>query len=215
MENEKNPFLGILMLVPLLLISCVNFNNYTDPEKMIEEMVVNYEEHKADIEELYEFCENAIDDNSFIEMEFTNNTLFHREKLCMMRVQPAGGNLTYPSYNKKARMRMDSLMTMVGMTNESFESIKDGLKIINCTGINIWKSEESMLLMYYRDGPTLYSYKIYKKPFSDEDKKFFIEDKRYLPYNDHVVFVKYIVGVGPVTFYDGVKEKFLEQHQPW
>ena len=171
--------------------------------------LIHYEEYHTEMEALHRYVQSAIADSCEITLEFKGN------RLEMFHVRDSNGNYS-AHWNKEARQQRDSLMAVVGLSQEEYQNIRKQLKDMGCIGIEYTQSSPEWLTIWFRRvGFGLYSYYILNHPATDEEKSSAMEDWLPIPYNDHCFF-RYDGGaVGPISFPKEVREDFLKKHKPW
>ena len=170
-------------------------------------MATHYEEHHTEMEELHQYVQSAIADSCGVTLEFNGDKL--------ERFYVKGPDKLYLSYSdEKAREHKDSLMSIVGLSQEEYDYICKQLKEMGCIGIDYSQSTPERLTIWFRRvGVGLYWYTILNRPMSDEEKASTVNWVA-IPYNDHCYF-NYHSPVGQESFPEKVKEDFLKKHKPW
>ena len=195
-------------VVNLLLVGvCVT--SPSEQEAMTKKLEKNYERHKIEMDELYGYVSDVLDDDCSILVEFNTNDIG------MLWIAPAGEDRYQQFWGDNARAKKDSLLTVVGISDEEFNGLRNRIKNVKCIGLMVSKSGQYMRLMYKRAGMGMYSYLIYKLPLNDEDKEYFLEQSSSIPYSDRVVFDYEGGAFGAQEFGRNIKEKYLKKHQPW
>ena len=170
-------------------------------------MAAHYEEHHTKMEELHRYVQSAINDSCNITLEFNGNKL--------ERFYVKGPEKLYLTYSdEKAREHKDSLMSIVGLSQEEYDYICKQLKEMGCIGIDYSQSTPERLTIWFRRvGMGLYCYTVLNRPMSDEEKASAVNWVA-IPYNDHCYF-NYHSPVGQESFPEKVREDFLKKHKPW
>ena len=170
-------------------------------------MAAHYEEHHTEMEELHRYVQTAIADSFGVTLEFDGNQL--------ERFYVKGPDKLYLTYSdEKAREREDSVMAIVGLTQEEYDNICKQLKEMGCIGIDYSQSTPEQLTIWFRRvGTGLYWYTILNRPMTDEEKASAVNWVA-IPYNDHCYFV-YHSPFGQESFPEKVREDFLKKHKPW
>ena len=133
----------------------------------------------------------------------------------MFHVRDSNGNYS-SHWDKEARQQRDSLMAVVGLSQEEYKNIRKQLKDMGCIGIEYSQSSPEWLTIWFRRvGFGLYSYSILNHPANDEEKSSAMEDWLPIPYNDHCFFRYGGGAIGPISFSKEVREDFLKKHKPW
>lgn len=171
-------------------------------------MATHYEEHHTEMEELHRYIQSAIADSCDITLEFNGDKL--------ERFYVKGPDKLYLTYSdEKAREHKDSLMSIVGLSQEEYDNICKQLKDMGYIGIDYSQSTPERLTIWFRRvGWGLYSYIILDRPMTDEEKASAMHNWVAIPYNDHCYF-NYHSPVGQESFPEKVKEDFLKKHKPW
>lgn len=171
-------------------------------------MEKHYEKHKTEMEELCEYMQSALADSTSVTLEFKGN------RLEMFHVAAADANRYSNFWDEDARSKRDSLMSVVGLTDEEYDGIRSRLKSIKCIGIKASRAyPESTTIWFRRVGFGMYSYILKTRPFTDDEKEKIIENYSFCPYNDHVLFEYGAGAIGSDNFPQ--KEKYLKKHKPW
>ena len=194
--------LNLLMLILYFLVQAPN--QRCNPDIMAK----HYEEHHTEMEELHRYIQSAIADSCDITLEFNGDKL--------ERFYVKGPDKLYLMYSdEKAREHKDSLMTIVGLSQEEYDNICKQLKDMGCIGIDYSQSNpEELTIWFRRVGWGLYSYIILDRPMADEEKASAMHNWVAIPYNDHCYF-NYHSPVGHESFPEKVREDFLKKHKPW
>ena len=172
-------------------------------------MAAHYEEHHTEMEALHRYVQSAIADSCEITLEFKGN------RVVMFHVRDSNGRYS-SHWDKEARQQRDSLMAVVGLSQEEYKNIRKQLKDMGCIGIEYSQSSPEWLTIWFRRvGFGLYSYYILNRPATDEEKSSAMEDWLPIPYNDHCFFRYEGGAVGPISFPKEVREDFLKKHKPW
>lgn len=196
---------GLNLLMLILYFPIQAPNQRCDPDIM----AAHYEEHHTEMEALHRYVQSAIDDSCGVTLEFKGN------RLEMFHVRDSNGNYS-SHWDKEARQQRDSLMAVVGLSQEEYKNIRKQLKDMGCIGIEYSQSSPEWLTIWFRRvGLGLYSYSILNHPATDEEKSSAMEDWLPIPYNNHCFFRYEGGAIGPISFSKEVREDFLEKHKPW
>ena len=174
----------------------------------VEDMAAHYEQYGKEMDETIAYIDQALDDSAFIHLEFDGY------RVEMFYVSGKRDSLIHNHWDDAGVMK-DSLMSVVGLTKEEFDNIRTRLKRIGCIGVATGNAHSRAELFFRREGMGMYSYDIYKRPLTKEEKEMFMHDGMFIPYSEKVIFV-YGGGVfGPQSFPEEAKRSFLKQHKPW
>ena len=197
---------GINVLLAVVYILAVAPERRCNPDIMAE----HYEKHHTEMEELHRYLQNAVADSCSVTLEFKGNRLemFH---VC------AGDEHHYSNFwNEVAREKKDSLMCVVGLTQEEYDGIHQRLKKMGCIGIEYSQTTPDLVKVWFRRVDMgRYDYIINSGSMTDEEKAAVMEDYSLVPYNDHCVFEYGGGAIGSQTFSSEEKEDFLKRHKPW
>lgn len=195
---------NVLLLVAYLIFQVPN--QQCDPDIMAK----HYEKHRAQMEELHRYVGEAIADSCAVTIKFDGKEID--------RFHVTGPHDDIPSmhWNEEALALKDSLMAVVGLTEEECEGIRQRLREMGCKGIEYSQlTPERIVLIFRYVGFGGYDYIIYNRPMTDEEKASALEDMTLIPYSDRCVFQYDGGAVGPQVFNKEFKEDYLQQHQPW
>ncbi|MBO7200265.1 MAG: hypothetical protein J6V54_02605, partial [Bacteroidales bacterium] len=186
----------------VLLLVIVFSQSGCTPDKMAK----HYDAHCDDMEELHNYVKTAIDDSCSIDLEFDGKRagIFH--------VSDASGEYQN-HWNEEAELLKDSLMTLVGLSEEEYKNIRKQLKDMDCLGIKFSQlSSDRMTIYFCREGMGRYSYNIYSRPLTEKEKCNAIEDLALIPYNEYCIFEYGGGAIGPQTFTTEEKEEFMKRN---
>ena len=174
-------------------------------------MAKHYEKNKKEMEELVEYADRALDDSTYVDLEFEDGeaAIFHVS---------SKGNSNIASYwNDEAEQKKDSLMSVVGLTPEEYGNIRQRLDRIGCIGIKKDTSHPNgkTTLYFCRVGMGRYSFILFDNPINQEEKDEFMKSYEYIPYSDRVIFQYGGGAFGKQYFTKEEREEFLSKHQPW
>ena len=171
-------------------------------------MAKHYEEHKAEMREFCDYMQSVLDDNTAIQLEFEGN------KQGIFRVKSADSDSF--SWEVDSDSKRDSLMQVVGLTEEEYVNIRKKLKNMGCIGVEASRNyPESMEIWFRLIGMGMYSFVLYKRPMTKEEKENALNDDTLIPYNDSTLFQYGGGAIGLQVFPTGNKEAFLKKHKPW
>ena len=190
----------------LLFIACSlipNPKSSCNPDIMAK----HYEEHKAEMRELCDYMQSVLDDSTAVVLEFESN------RLDMFHVVAAGENRYSNYWNEEARSKRDSLMQVVGLTNEEYVNIRKKLKNMGCIGVKASRNyPESTEIWFRRIGLGRYDFVLYNRPMTKEEKENALNDDTLIPYDDSTLFQYGGGAIGLQVFPKGEKEAFLKKH---
>lgn len=188
----------------LLFIACSlipNPKSSCNPDIMAK----HYEEHKAEMRELCDYMQSVLDDSTAIQLEFEGN------KQGIFRVKSADSDSF--SWEVDSDSKRDSLMQVVGLTEEEYVNIRKKLKTMGCIGVEASRNyPESTEIWFRRIGMWMYSFVLYKRPMNKEEKENALNDDMLIPYNDSTLFHYGGGAIGLQVFPKGEKEAFLKKH---
>ena len=194
---------GIVNIVLLTFALIIDARSDCNPDIMAK----HYDEYQTNMKDLHSYMKNAIDDSCAVELEFKYKVL----KTIRVKYNTQDGDKeTYTTTNKK------NLMAAIGLTSEECNTIRKKLKQMECIGIEYSQyTPEEIQINFRRVGMGRYSYNIYSRPLTEEEKCNAIEDYALIPYNEHCIFEYGGGAIGPQTFTNEVKYNFMKNHQPW
>ena len=107
----------------------------------------------------------------------------------------------------------DSIMQIVGLEEGEFDNIRLRLKDLECISIEAHTTHEDYATIGFRRvGFGMYSFVIYNRPMTPEEKKHYTDDPSFIPYKDNVVFEYGGGAIGPQAFSSDYKEDFMKRH---
>lgn len=171
-------------------------------------MAKHYEEHKTEMVELHDYMQSVLADSAAVILEFKGNRLekFH--------ISPPDSDRFSNFWDDDARAKCDSLMSVVGLTEEEYKGIRNRLKSIGCIGIKASRtSPETTEIWFRHDGIGLYSYFLSTCPFNSDEKEEIMKNLSICPYNEHVLFE--YAGAAFVSDNFPQRDEYLKKHQPW
>lgn len=201
-RNEWEIVTTIWGIFNVLLLVIVFSQSGCTPDKMAK----HYDAHSDDMEKLHNYVKTAIDDSCSIDLEFDGRSagIFH--------VSDASGEYQ-KHWNEEAEILKDSLMTLVGLSEEEYKNIRKQLKDMDCLGIGFSQlSSDRMTIYFCREGMGRYSYNIYSRPLTEKEKCNAIEDLALIPYNEYCIFEYGGGAIGPQTFTTEEKEEFMKRN---
>lgn len=199
---------GINVLLVVIYVLAVAPERRCNPDIMAK----HYEKHHTEMEELHRYLQSAVADSCAVTLEFKGN------RLEMFHVCAGEGDEQHYSnfWNEEAREKRDSLMCVVGLTQEEYDGIRQRLKKMGCVGIEYSQTTPDLVKIWFRRvGMGRYDYIINSRSMTDEEKSTAMENLDLIPYNDHCTFQYGGGAIGPQTFSQEEKEDFLKRHKPW
>ena len=174
-------------------------------------MAEHYEKNKKEMEELVEYADRALDDSTYVDLEFEGG------EVAMFHISSKGDSYIRQSWNGEAVRRKDSLMKVVGLTPEEYEEISHHLDRMGCIGIEKDTSHPNgkTVIYFRRVGMGMYSFILFDNPINQEEKDRFMKGGEYIPYSDRVIFQYGGGAFGKQYFTTEEREEFLSKHQPW
>ena len=195
------------------ILFLIVYIRYREPQQVCSPstMVEHYEKHAADLDKLVQYTANALDDSASMLMDF--------EMVGMSRLRVSAKNDSVDhvySSSDAGKVEMDSIMKIVGLTAEEFQNIRSFLKKYGCCGIKMGKShlEDEVMVIFRYVGFSTNAFLLYYRPLTEDEKKRFMYDDRYIPYNEKMILY-HSATVGAETFLKEEKEEFLSKHKPW
>ena len=169
----------------------------------------HYEKYHTEMEELHCYVKASVADSCGVMLEFSGN------KIESFRVHGPLDDKYFGGRKKDVLQLKDSLMTVVGLTDEEFDGIHQRLKSMDCIGIRYSQTTpESISIMFRYVEFVLYSYNIYSRPMTDEEKHTAMKYPEFIPYNEYCTFEFEGGAIGPQSW-GNEKNDYLNQHQPW
>ena len=199
---------GINVLLVVVYVLAVAPDRRCNPDIMAK----HYDKHHTEMEELHRYLQSAVADSCAVTLEFKGNSLemFH---VC---AGEADEHHYSNFWNEEAREKKDSLMCVVGLTQEEYDGIHQRLKKMGCIGIEYSQITPNLVKIWFRrEGMGRYDFIINNQSMTDEEKSVVMEDLMLIPYNDHCTFQYGGGAIGPQTFSQEEKEDFLKRHKPW
>lgn len=195
--------LNLLLLVGLVVWW---FSQPPAPERMAQ----HYDRHADELDQLALYTRQALDDSAYLHIEFDHGqpSLFH--------VQCSTDNLISHHWGDDAQAHRDSLMAVVGLSDQEYREIRSRLRRLRCIGISVQNrpSDSSAVVVdYYREAMGMYSYNLFFRPLTPEEEELFRTDLMYIPYTPHVVFQYAGGAIGPQTFSQQQKRDFLNSRK--
>ena len=206
-SNAWERTIVIWSILNTMLFALCLFADNTDKNCTPDTMAIHYETYYTNMKDLHNYLKTAIDDSCSIDLEFDGR---RAEKF---HVKNATTNMRQKHWNEDAELLKDSLMTIVGLTEEEYTNIRKQLKDMDCLGIGFSQlSSDKMTIYFCRKGLGLYSYNIYSRPLTEKEECNAIEDLALIPYNEHCIFEYGGGAIGPQTFTTEEKEEFMKRN---
>ena len=188
----------------LLFIACSlipNPKSSCNPDIMAK----HYEEHKAEMREFCDYMQSVLDDSTAIQLEFEGN------KQGIFRVKSADSYSF--SWGVDSDSKRDSLMQVVGLTEEEYVNIRKKLKTMGCIGVEASRNyPESTEIWFRRIGLGKYDFVLYNRPMTKEEKENALNSYILIPYDDSTLFQYGGGAIGKQEFTTEEREAFLKKH---
>ena len=188
----------------LLFIACSlipNPKSSCNPDIMAK----HYEEHKAEMRELCDYMQSVLDDSTAIQLEFEGN------KQGIFRVKSADSDSF--SWGVDSDSKRDSLMQVVGLTEEEYVNIRKKLKTMGCIGVEASRLHPESTEIWFRQiGMGGYDFVLYNRPMTKEEKENALNSYTLIPYDDSTLFQYGGGAIGKQEFTTEEREAFLKKH---
>lgn len=173
-----------------------------------ERMARHYDRHATQLDSLALYTRQALDPGAHLHLEFEHGqpSIFH--------VQCSSDNLVSYHWGDDAQAHRDSLMSVVGLSDEEYRQVRSRLRRLRCIGITVSRrpSDSSAVVVdYYREAMGMYSYRLFFRPLTAYEEELFLTDPMYIPYTPRVVFQYAGGAIGPQAFSPRQKEQFLNR----
>lgn len=174
-------------------------------------MAEHYEKNSWRINDFIKYINSVFDDKTSVQIEFED------EKLSSFHVSSPCDTFMYCFWDEDAEVKKDSLMKVVGLTHAEYDNIHRKLKELDCVGFQITKSHPNDIVTIYfrRWGLGMYSFLIFQRPMTQDEKDAITSDGEYIPYNEKVAFHFGGGGFGPQVFPSEEKRRFMNTHNAW
>jgi hypothetical protein len=162
-----------------------------DEKYSTEDLVENYRQNKAQIEEVKRYVMSIVPPNKSVEIEFDG-----RKKFFYFHVIDNG---IYDS-NWDVRLgssKVDSLLTKLNWSKQTLTIIKEKLDAAHCISFG---SGEPFQIGFQRSGMRLYSYNLFDNPVPDSMMHIYSDSCHYILYNPKVVLEHGGGVIGPDCF---------------
>jgi len=188
----------------LLFIACFlipNPKSSCNPDIMAK----HYEEHKAEMREFCDYMQSVLDDSTAIQLEFEGN------KQGIFRVKSADSDSF--SWGVDSDSKRDSLMQVVGLTEEEYVNIRKKLKTMGCIGVEASRLHPESTEIWFRQiGMGGYDFVLYNRPMTKEEKENALNSYTLIPYDDSTLFQYGGGAIGKQEFTTEEREAFLKKH---
>ena len=195
------------------ILFLIVYANYRQPQQLCSPstMVEHYEKHAADLDNLVQYTANALDDSASMFLDFN---LGWKPDLKVSAKNDSVDHV-YSSFDA-AKVEMDSIMKIVGLTSEEFQNICSLIKKYGCCGIKMGKShlEDEVMVVFRYIGFSTNAFLLYYRPLTEDEKHRFMQDDRYIPYSEKMILY-HSATVGAETFLKEGKEELLNKYKPW
>ncbi len=193
----------VIIVIAFILLVTVGIPNYgCDPFKMKK----YFEKNGNKLYELVDYTRNLIENpeqlDSLCYREMHNGFFIGLDS--KFKLSPDCLNNSYSSQTEYCNE--------IGLNMNEFETIKSKLKKAGCLHINIFR--EFCDVGYKSVGFGMYSFRIYSRDLTDEEKSQYMEDYCFIPYNRRVLFEFGGGAVGPQQFGSEYKEQYLKDNPP-
>jgi hypothetical protein len=146
-----------------------------------EQMAGFYEDNKVELNTLAAYTHKALIPKSTLTLEFEDDTI------AIFHVKAPHDTLISQHWDD-ANVKRDSLMKVVGLSQEELEHIKTDLKKLGCISISTDSHSEYTEIGYKRVGMGMYSFILNHRGMTPKEYKAYRESEEFIPYNKYVVF---------------------------
>ncbi|MDJ1497751.1 hypothetical protein QNI19_32725 [Cytophagaceae bacterium DM2B3-1] len=182
-------FIGIFIMFGLII-------GLFEPSYDKEDLIDNYELKHREIQAVKEYVKTQLPANTSVHIEFED------DELSNFTVEQNGKYFTNWELDSNS-LHVDSLLTLVGWTQQTVQTIKTKLEEANCISI---ESGEPATIGFQRSGRGMYLYNLFDAPLTDSLKTVYSNSCRFSFYKDNVV-LEYGAGIGGQDCMDGYKRK--------
>ena len=194
---------AIILLLGAFFISPTRLGTRCNPDIMAE----HYEKNKYEMQELIDYANQSMDEESRMMMEFEHGDMTH------FQVQGKNDSTWTSKPDIGSKDWKETLMRIVGLDNDELNNIRCKLRRIGCISIETATIHSDYTnIGFRRVGLGKYSYRIYNRSMNPEEKKEYDEDPMFIPYTDRVVFEYGGGAAGPQSFGEDIKEEFMKKH---
>ncbi|MBQ6725149.1 MAG: hypothetical protein IJQ89_01090 [Bacteroidales bacterium] len=189
----------ILFFVAYMILQ--NPETNCDPDIMAE----HYEEHKSEMKELCAYMQSALADSTAVTLEFKHNRL----KIFHVTLPHVDDAIRF--WDEEARYNREEQMRRAGLTEEEYDGIRKRLKSIGCIGIGSSRFDSDVTEIWFRRANMgMYSYYLFNRPMTDEEREEAFSDCAKIMYNDSTVFCHAGPAFGSDCFPQ--REKYLKKY---
>lgn len=190
----------LIILTGFFIFAPINEEKPCNPDIMAEYC----NEHEQEMRELIAYANQSLETGTRMELAF------EKGRVSRFYVAAVDDSIWSTHWDPE---NTDSIIPIVGLDQREYESIRQRLKELECISIEAHTTHEDYATIGFRRvGFGMYSFVIYTRPMTPEEKKRYMDDPMFIPYNDSVVF-KYGGGaVGPQAFGSELKEDFMRRH---
>lgn len=201
----------ILWLAAVNLALFISFFYIRVPMYRCDEykMEAKYESINNELENLSSYLRDHLNDGKNIDLEF------NWRGVDMRFAADSSGYRRWIHYDDKMNTHeLDSLSRLVGLDNEALRQIRKALKEIGCISVST-NFPEYCEFGYRRVGMAKYSFILLTEYASRETLNEFIEDPRFIPYDDKCLFLFSGGAIGSQAWDRETKREYMEsRHRP-
>jgi hypothetical protein len=148
-------------------------------------LIENFNEKRADIYNLKHYFNKIVPKYKKVDVEFKDDNEIDRINIFPIDTG-RGSDLTTSggSELKIGSKKLDSLLSLLGWTNETLRTLKERLDQANCISIT---SGEPADIGFKRSGMGMYFFNVFDKPMPDSVKKQYAGSCTYIYVNDRLV----------------------------
>lgn len=199
--KTKRPFLwATVVLLAIVMVGLLLLWRYIYTPVSIGKMERFYAKHHTELEDLAAYANHAVDDSAFLWMMLFPNG---DEGL---HVSARGTDDTL--YYGVRTFNRDSLLRVVGMTGDEYDTICQRLKAVGCISVKVPRDRRHTTILYTFGGffdEEPFGYYLYNGPMTDEEQQHTLGSPHLLPYNDSVAFAMGVLGAK-------AKERYQRKH---
>ena len=191
----------LLVLTGIFIFSPFNKEKPCNPDIMAEYC----NEHEQEMRELIAYANQSLEPGKRMELEF------EKGKVSRFHIFANDKDSIWSTHWNP--VNTDSIMQIVGLEEGEFDNIRLRLKDLECISIEAHTTHEDYATIGFRRvGFGMYSFVIYNRPMTPEEKKHYTDDPSFIPYKDNVVFEYGGGAIGPQAFSSDYKEDFMKRH---
>ena len=148
----------------------------------VEQMVQNYEKNADGIQNVVEFASSCLNDHCGLQL------VLNQSGISMFYVY----NFTWLGTDNPKQNDLDTLMPLVGLTQEELDSIISKLRNVNCLSVELMKSGSQFAkVLYWENKACGYYYHLYYEPLSESELTTNAKEMIYcIPYSNKM-FLEY------------------------